>query len=156
MKSCQQGSREPRINIGTVGEFQMRGLLIPEKYCDPLSGNATDRIVIPAGKAVMLALDILNSWKIPIAQCTDVPGVTPDALESNKHRRFPTAKAVLQRIEDIHAMHKALMLLAPCNPEYRTQWFTSRNNGFGGKGPIDIVLTDGTQEVRDYLDGCLD
>jgi len=149
-------SREPRISIGTIAEFEMRGFLIPNTFCDPVVGKATDRIMIPAGKAVILALDILKSWNIPAAQCANVLGATPDTLESYMHGRYPTDKTVLQRIEDIHAMHKALMLLAPHNPEYRTLWCTSHNNAFGGKRPIDIILTEGTPKVRQYLDRCLD
>jgi len=156
MTDKTNNSQEPRISIGTVGEFKMRGLLIPDTVCEPLAGKPTDQIMIPASKAVALALNILESWNIPTTQHADVLGVTPETLESYKHGRYPTAKTVLQRIEDIHAMHKALMLLAPHNPVYRTQWCTSHNNAFGGKKPIDIILTDGTQKVRDYLDGCLD
>jgi len=143
---------EPRILLGTVGEFEMRGLLIPDKLCDPVSGKPSDQLMVPARIAVMLTLKILERWKVPTAQYPAILGVTPEALESYREGRYPTVEDVLHRLEDILAIHTALTVLIPNDGESGTGWCGRQNQYFDGKKPIDIILTKGPRDVRRYLE----
>lgn len=156
MSNGHPQTKEPRIPIGTIEEFEMLGLLLREPLCNMGSEKASDVITVPSSAAVKLVLRILKNWNIPESEHARVLGMTFQLLEMYKQEgNYPVAKIELQRLEDILVMHKALMVLFPNNPEFRNGWCTSKNAILGDRRPIDIILMEGTSDIRRHLERAL-
>lgn len=58
-------------------------------------------------------------------------------------RLLPSAPEVLRRAGHLFAIHRALRLLFPEDEELRFSWVQRRNQAFGGRAPIDIMIEEG-------------
>ena len=70
-------------------------------------------------------------------------------------RALPNTRDTLDRVGWLMAIHKALRLLYPRNPELRDTWVTHRNEAFDNLAPIDVMLEGGLigiARVSRYLD----
>jgi len=56
-KSQPPSDEEPRIPIGTLGEFEMRGLSLSNKLVYKGAGSPTDSITMPASLAVRMVFE---------------------------------------------------------------------------------------------------
>jgi hypothetical protein len=79
---------EPRVSIGSLGEFEMYGLLLPKNLIYKGEGNPSDVITMPASMAVRMTLNILNTWDISADDWGSVLGVTPERVEDYKKDPF--------------------------------------------------------------------
>jgi len=145
---------EPRISIGSLGEFEMYGLLLPENLIYRGAGNPSDVITMPASMAVRMTLNILKTWDISADVWGSVLGVTPERVEDYKKGSFPTEAAQLQRLEDILAIYRALKVLIP-DDSLANSWCSTPNGFFDQRRPIDVIVAQGTQVVRRFLEGWL-
>jgi hypothetical protein len=152
MNSHSPSDKEPRIPIGTLGEFEMYGLLLPKNLIYRGAGNPSDVITIPASMAVRMTLNILNIWDISAAVWGSVLGVIPERVEDYKKGSFPTETAHLQRLEDILAIYRALKVLIP-DDSLANSWCSTPNGFFDQRRPIDVIVAQGTQVVRRFLEG---
>jgi len=59
MKSQPPSDAEPRIPLGTRGEFEMRGLLLPNNLVYQRARSLTDVITMPASMAARLVINML-------------------------------------------------------------------------------------------------
>lgn len=154
MNNQPRSVEEPRIPIGTLGEFEMRGLTLPNNLVYKGAGSPTDVITMPASMAVRMVLKLLEYWGVPVNDWGAVLGVTSKGVEDYKKGVIPTEAAGLQRLEDLLAIQKALMILIP-DENLGRRWCSNPNGYFNKRRPIDVIKAEGTQVVRQYLEGAL-
>lgn len=154
MKSRPPSVDEPRIPIGTLGEFEMRGLSLPNNLVYKGAGSPTDVITMPVSTAVRIVLNLLEYWGVPENDWGSVLGVTSNRVEDYKNGRFPTEAAELQRLENLFAIQKSLTIMIP-DSSLGQRWCTTPNGYFNHRRPIDVIKAEGTQVVRQYLEGVL-
>lgn len=68
---------------------------------------------------------------------------------------IPTGRDSRERVGYLLAIHKALRLLYPKNPELLYGWITMRNKKFEGRTPLEVMIEDGylgIAKVSRYLD----
>jgi len=152
MKSQPPNDEEPWIPIGTLGEFEMRGLSLPNNLVYRGAGSPSDVITMPVSTAVRIVLNLLEYWGIPTNDWESVLGVTPERIEDYKKGRFPTEAAELQRLEDLLAIHKSLTIMIP-DESLGQRWCSTPNGYFDGQCPIDVIMAEGIRAVRQYLEG---
>jgi len=109
---------------------------------------------MPASMAVRMTLNILKTWGISADVWGSVLGVTPERVEDYKKGSFPTEAAQLQRLEDILAIYRALKVLIP-DDSLGNSWCSTPNGFFDQRRPIDVIVAQGTQVVRRFLEGWL-
>jgi len=154
MTQHKTDSEEPRISIGSLGEFEMYGLSLPKNLINKGAGNPSDVITIPASMAVRMTLNILKIWDVSADDWGSVLGVTSERVEDYKKGRFPTETAELQRLEDILAIYRALKILIP-DDSLGKRWCSTPNGYFDKRRPIDVIVAQGTLVVRRFLEGWL-
>ena len=154
MNNQPPSDEEPRILIGTLGEFEMRGLSLPNNLVYQGAGRPSDVITMPASTAMRIVLNLLEYWGIPANEWGAVLGVKPERVEDYKKGRFPTETAELQRLEDLLAIHKSLTIMIP-DESLGQRWCSTSNGYFNHRRPIDVIVAEGTRPVRQYLEGVL-
>jgi len=152
MTQHKADTEEPRVSIGSLGEFDMYGLLLPKNLIYNGAGDLSDVITIPASMAVQMTLNILKMWDIQANAWGSVLGVTSERVEDYKKGHFPTETAELQRLEDLIAIYKALKIKIP-DDNLAHNWCSKPNGYFDGRRPIDVILAEGTQVVRRLIEG---
>lgn len=146
------GEREPHVVLGTVGEFEMHGLLLPDAARRRRDAQPWDRVTLPASVAVKLALRALDYWGVPEPDWTAVLGVTSRQLDQYRAAGYPTALPQLQRVEDVLVIYIALTVLYPDELAHRG-WCTHHNRFFDGQSAAQVMASKGTKDVRRYLEG---
>lgn len=146
---------EPTVRLGTVGEFEMLGLKLPEHLLGVKSLNPDSALIIPASAATTLVLNILKLWKIPLNEQAKLLGVKRNSLKIRTPRPSTTTPVDLQRLEDLLAIYKALDVLFPDLLQAEHSWVTTPNKAFNNRTPVEVMLTEGTTKVRRYLEGAL-
>lgn len=140
-----------QITLGTVGEFEMLGLTLPdiERARDPSS-----LVCLPVDTALRLLLRILEGlWKLDRETQSRLLKVSPFTLQRyHACKSLPRRREQLQRIEDLHRCYMALRVLFPQNPELADAWPTRRNRNFKDQSPIAYALRHGTKGLRQYLE----
>lgn len=91
---------------------------------------------------------LFERWALSAGQQLMLLGMDPHeagVLSALRHGQIslPSSPDVLQRVEHLLAIHRSLRLLFPENKELRFSWVRRRNQAFGGKAPVDIMLEDG-------------
>lgn len=103
---------------------------------------------------------LFNYWKIPQeAQCS-LLGISIASRKKLKSMGegtdgIPTGRDSHERVGYLLAIHKALRLLYPKNPELLYGWVTMRNQKFDGRTPLEVMVEDGylgVAKVSRYLD----
>ncbi len=139
-----------RIDLGTVGEFEMLGLTLPGINPGPQDEHA--HILIPVTIATRLALRLMDTWHFDAVTQARLLGVTPRTLARCRHGHAPRRDAQIDRIEDLLNIHKALTVLFR-EPANQQDWMSKPNQRFDGRTARDVLLQDGTRTVRHYLEG---
>ncbi|MDO6619701.1 antitoxin Xre-like helix-turn-helix domain-containing protein [Shewanella sp. 6_MG-2023] len=93
------------------------------------------------------------------AQCS-LLGISPSSRKKIKSMEeglvgIPTGRDSYERVGYLLAIHKALRLLYPQNPELLYGWVTMRNQKFDGRTPLEVMTEDGylgIAKVSRYLD----
>lgn len=106
------------------------------------------------------AVSILNGWDIaPAAQAVllGLPENTkPRAMKKYQSGQpLPHEAEVLDRIECLMNMHRALEVAFPHNASMANYWVTTRNQMLNNQTPLDVMLEDGLAGMQRIL-GLLD
>lgn len=102
---------------------------------------------------------LFQFWDIPTADQLDLLGLSAKSRAMlTKYRAgeaLPESRDTLDRVGWLMAIHKALGLLYPHNPDIRYSWVTRRNQAFDNLRPIDVMKEGGIigiARVARYLD----
>jgi hypothetical protein len=87
-----------------------------------------------------------------------LPDNTPSrALQQFRQgKAFPDEAALLQRAELLLAIYRAVASFFPGNPTMANYWVTTPSSPFGGRTPLELMLSDGIagmQYCLDHLNG---
>jgi len=127
---------------GRLG-FLSEGLPVPPESLD------TDERV-QCARAVMTLLD---DWGVAPDQRIVLLGL-PAATKPRALTRYrqdtplPDEPDLLHRVERLLAIQHALEFTFPHNPQMASYWITTDNDWFGGRTPIDIMLTGGLAGIE--------
>ena len=98
-------------------------------------------------------------WELPTSDQLNLLGLseTSRSLLSRYRKGEPLSagRDVLDRVGWLMAIHKALRLLYPHNPNLLYSWVKRRNAAFGNLTPLEIMRDDGLigiARVARYLD----
>lgn len=152
--SNSASQRQPYVVIGTVGEFEMHGLLLPETIRRREDAQPYDRVALPAPAAAKLALRALDYWGVLKPDWPAILGVPHERLVQYETGGYPTALLALQRVEDVLVIYNALIVLFPDELAHCT-WCTRANGFFDGQSPAQVMACKGTAIVRRHLEGWL-
>lgn len=116
---------------------------IPEPFAAPAALRNLSRTVVT----------LLQKWNLSEEQQLALLGI--DAHDGAALAGYPSGvwalpdrPDVLRRIALLLGIHRALRLLFPENEELRFSWVCRRNVAFGGVAPIDVMLRDGADGIR--------
>jgi hypothetical protein len=84
IKGQPPSDEEPRIPIGTLGEFEMRGLSLPINLAHKGAVSPMDVITLPVSTAVRIVLNLLEYWSVTENDWASVLGVTSNQVEDYK------------------------------------------------------------------------
>lgn len=98
-------------------------------------------------------------WGLPTADQLELLGLsTKSRAMLSKYAKgdaLPESRDTLDRVGWLLAIHKALRLLYPQNPEIRYSWVNRRNEAFNNLKPLDVMKEQGIiglARVSRYLD----
>lgn len=110
-----------------------------------------------------LLANLFDRWSLSRAERLGLLGLRPSsgALLSRYRNGtpLPNRRDVLERAGWLLAIHKALRLLFPRNPELRYSWVRRRNKDFADRSPLEVMTQEGMIglfRVSRYLDFELD
>ena len=106
-----------------------------------------------------MVMKLFSLWQLSTADQLELLGlsVKSRAMLSKyaKGDALPEARDTLDRVGWLMAIHKALRLLYPQNPEIRYSWVKRRNEAFDNLAPLDVMKEQGIigiARVSRYLD----
>lgn len=103
-------------------------------------------------------LRIAERWVLSTDEQCALLDVNPDVLDAWRTRSpGPIGHSQVERISYVLGIYKALEILIP-DVAFRDRWIRQPNTNplFGGRAPIDRMLTGDLRLVRTYLDGELE
>lgn len=145
---------EPTINMGSVADWEMFGLELPPQVKVMAAGDSNITLVLKASTAVKLVDKVLERWGVSMKMRPKLLGITADEYKRCQKAGYPNSPEALKRVEDLHAIHRALTIIFS-EPALHRHWFMSRNTAFNDSSPYDVALKSGTTAVRWYLEGWL-
>jgi hypothetical protein len=128
-----------------------------------LATNRVQAKTVYKDESIVLAkavTKLFKHWGIPQdAQCS-LLGISLSSRKKLKSMEegsvgIPTGRDSHDRVGYLLAIHKALRLLYPKNPELLYGWVTMRNQKFNGRTPLEVMIEDGylgIAKVSRYLD----
>jgi len=131
----------------------MLGLTLPAHIVNRDQLNESDMIMVPASSAIRVVLALFDQWRIPVRSQPRMLGVNSNTLSKYRRGNHPTREVQLLYIEDILAIHKALIVLLSAQAGSVLHWIKGRNEALMGKSPMELMLSGGLREVRRYLEG---
>lgn len=102
-------------------------------------------------------MGVMRSWGLESSEqvrLLGLPAGTP-ARALHQYRQgkaMPDETAFLQHAELILAIQRAVSSYFPGNPTMANYWVTTPSTPFGGRTPLDIMLSDGLAGMRYCLD----
>lgn len=109
--------------------------------------------------AARLITNLFNLWELDTTQQLQLLGMSPNSRAAlSRYRKgspLPDNRDLLDRAGLLLAIHKALGLLYPHNPELRYGWVKRRNQALGNHSPIEVMIDQGITglaRVARYLD----
>lgn len=106
-----------------------------------------------------LAMNLFAFWSLSTKEQLTLLGLsTSSRVLLTKYRNgepLPTSRDVRDRVAWLLSVHKALALLYPTNKVLRAGWVKMRNEVFGGRTPLEVMIDDGLigiARVSRYLD----
>ena len=115
----------------------------------------------PQARAGMakLVTNLFTRWGLDTAQQLQLLGMSPSSRAAlNRYRQghpLPDSRDLLDRIGLLLAVHKALGLLYPHNPNLKYGWVQRRNQALGNMTPLEVMIEQGIfglARVARYLD----
>jgi hypothetical protein len=106
-----------------------------------------------------LVMKLFQLWELSTADQLELLGLSPKSRAMlSKYSRgdaLPATRDIQDRVGWLLAIHKALRLLYPRNPELRYSWVTRRNAVFNNLPPLAVMKEQGLlgiARVSRYLD----
>jgi hypothetical protein len=111
-------------------------------------------------EAAQLISNLFDRWALDNNTRLNLLGLSPSSRTLFKGYRegtspLPASRDTLDRAGWLLAIHKALRLLYPRNPELRYSWVSRRNEAFDNRTPIEVMTEGGLigiARVSRYLD----
>lgn len=109
-----------------------------------------------------LVSNLFDRWQLDNNTRLNLLGLAPTSRAVLKGYRegttpLPATRDTQDRVGWLLAIHKALRLLFPHNPELRYSWVMRRNEAFNNLPPIEVMKDGGLigiAKVSRYLDYC--
>jgi len=115
--------------------------------------------VIDRSKITPMLLTMFDLWQLSSEEKLAALGLATDNRAAltryKKGESISASRDMMDRAGNLLAIHKALRLLFPQNPELAYGWMKTRNRAFQGKTPIETIFElgfPGLLYVRSYLD----
>jgi hypothetical protein len=106
-----------------------------------------------------MVIKLFELWEITTADQLELLGLSVKSrsllARYAKGAALPEGRDTLDRVGWLLAIHKALRLLYPQNPEIRYSWVSRRNEAFENLRPLDVMKEQGIiglARVSRYLD----
>jgi hypothetical protein len=106
-----------------------------------------------------VVMKLFQLWNLSTADQLELLGLSPKSRSMlAKYARgdaLPATRDIQDRVGWLLAIHKALRLLYPRNPEIRYSWVTRRNAAFDNLPPLAVMKEQGllgVARVSRYLD----
>lgn len=110
-------------------------------------------------KQAILISNLFDHWKLGTEDQLNLLGLSSTSRAMlGKYRKgnpLSSSRDMQDRAGWLFAIHKALRLLYPRNPELRYSWISRRNRAFGNLAPLDLMKDEGLigiAKVARYLD----
>lgn len=106
-------------------------------------------------------LGVMQQWGLEgdeKVRLLGLPDNTPSRVlqQYRQGKAFPDETALLERAKLILAIYRAVATFFPGNPAMANYWVTTPSTPFGGRTPLELMLTDGLagmQYCLDHLNG---
>jgi hypothetical protein len=106
-----------------------------------------------------MVMQLFDHWGLSTEQQLGLLGLaSSNRAALGRYRKGEPVAAnrdMIERIGHLLAIHKNLRLLFPHNRDLAYAWMRTRNQAFGGKTPVEVVMEagfGGLLMVRSYLD----
>ena len=106
-----------------------------------------------------LVMKLFQLWELSTADQLELLGLSPKSramlAKYSRGDALPATRDIQDRVGWLLAIHKALRLLYPRNPELRYSWVTRRNAVFNNLPPLAVMKEQGLlgiARVSRYLD----
>jgi hypothetical protein len=110
-------------------------------------------------KQAVLISNLFDHWKLNTEDQLNLLGLSSTSRSMlGKYRKgnpLSSSRDMQDRAGWLLAIHKALRLLYPRNPELRYSWISRRNRAFDNLAPLDLMKDEGLigiAKVARYLD----
>lgn len=110
-------------------------------------------------KQAVLISNLFDRWKLSTEDQLNLLGLSSTSRSMlGKYRKgnpLSSSRDMQDRAGWLLAIHKALRLLYPRNPELRYSWVSRRNRAFDNLAPLDLMKDEGLigiAKVARYLD----
>jgi hypothetical protein len=111
------------------------------------------------GELATIIMRLFELWELSTADQLELLGLSPKSrgllAKYAKGEALPESRDSLDRVGWLLAIHKALRLLYPQNPEIRYSWVNRRNTAFANLTPLTVMKEQGIlglARVSRYLD----
>lgn len=106
-----------------------------------------------------MIIRLFRHWRVSVPDQLNLLGLSENSRATlSRYERgesIPHSRDTLDRIGWLMAIHKALRLLYPRDPELRDGWISHRHQAFGNLRPLDVMREQGIigmARVSRYLD----
>lgn len=111
-------------------------------------------------KLASMLMTLFEHWELDQRSQLNLLGLSEESRSAlSKYRKgespLPKSRDMLDRAGYLLAIHKALRILYPKNPEIRYSWVNRHNKAFDNFTPLEVMQTQGvlgTARVARYLD----
>ncbi len=111
-------------------------------------------------KLAVMLMKLFEHWELDQRSQLNLLGLSEESRSAlNKYRKgesaLPKSRDMLDRVGYLLAIHKALRILYPKNPEIRYSWISRHNKAFDNFTPLEVIQTQGVlgaARVARYLD----
>ncbi|WP_051412859.1 MbcA/ParS/Xre antitoxin family protein [Methylophilus sp. 5] len=114
---------------------------------------------VDRSKITPMLLTLFDLWQLNSEEKLAALGLSLENRAAltryKKGEAISASRDMLDRAGNLLAIHKALRLLFPQNPELAYGWMKTRNKAFHGQTPIETIVElgfPGLLYVRSYLD----
>lgn len=121
--------------------------------------HVDDKDIQKRSNLAKLTMNLFAFWSLSTTQQLTLLGMSPSSrVLLTKYRNgepLPMSRDVRDRVGWLLSVHKALALLYPKNEELRAGWVKMKNEVFGGKTPLEVMIAEGLigiARVSRYLD----
>ena len=135
---------EAVVRLGKAEELNMIGYNV-----DAVPGE----VVLPISAAMQILFNIFDKWGTRKAKQAVLLGISPSTLARYRKGAFPRKTNTIARVEDL--LRIELMLNVLFGQGNLPNWITNKNARFGDSSPIEYMIHNGTEEVRQYLENAV-